>query len=360
MCKWLLILLAGSLNAAEIGAISELRGIGEITRQNTSDALVAELESDIYSFDDVRTGNGRMAIQFLDSSILKLTEHSKVVIDNYIYDPDPSKTKLALNMASGTARFITGKLGGINKNNIRIRTPSASIAIRGTDFTTTVDELGRSLIILLPNPDGTSSGEIAVETWSGTEILNEPFQATMVSTFESRPTKAVVLGNITLGLIDNMLIINKPPAIVQAVEEQSGEVKTELDKDFFEDAPDLDKDFLEVEEEISRLDIDLLSFDFLVDLLAIVEAGAKKKNTSGGELEGVELTGIIPKYDPTYQTYTFVDGAYLYLVHQGTNTFDIALDKYAAAYLNIDTAGIVMEIEVNGAGDNTIIIFQSP
>jgi len=360
MCKWLLILLAGSLNAAEIGAISELRGIGEITRQNTNDALVAELESDIYSFDDVRTGNGRMAIQFLDSSILKLTEHSKVVIDNYIYDPDPSKTKLALNMASGTARFITGKLGGINKNNIRIRTPSASIAIRGTDFTTTVDELGRSLIILLPNPDGTSSGEIAVETWSGTEILNEPFQATMVSTFESRPTKAVVLGNITLGLIDNMLIINKPPAIVQAVEEQSGEVKTELDKDFFEDAPDLDKDFLEVEEEISRLDIDLLSFDFLVDLLAIVEAGAKKKNTSGGELEGVELTGIIPKYDPTYQTYTFVDGAYLYLVHQGTNTFDIALDKYAAAYLNIDTAGIVMEIEVNGAGDNTIIIFQSP
>ena len=360
MCKWLLNLLAGSLNAAEIGAISELRGIGEITRQNTSDALVAELESDIYSFDDVRTGNGRMAIQFLDSSILKLTEHSKVVIDNYIYDPDPSKTKLALNMASGTARFITGKLGGINKNNIRIRTPSASIAIRGTDFTTTVDELGRSLIILLPNPDGTSSGEIAVETWSGTEILNEPFQATMVSTFESRPTKAVVLGNITLGLIDNMLIINKPPAIVQAVEEQSGEVKTELDKDFFEDAPDLDKDFLEVEEEISRLDIDLLSFDFLVDLLAIVEAGAKKKNTSGGELEGVELTGIIPKYDPTYQTYTFVDGAYLYLVHQGTNTFDIALDKYAAAYLNIDTAGIVMEIEVNGAGDNTIIIFQSP
>ena len=359
MCKWLLILLVGTLNAAEIGEISGLRGIGEITRKDSNEALLAELDSDIFSFDDVRTGNGRMAIQFLDSSILKLTEHSKVVIDNYIYDPDPSKTKLALNMASGTARFITGKLGKINNNNILIKTPSATIAIRGTDFTTTVDELGRSLIILLPNPDGTSSGEIAVETWSGTEILNKPFQATMVSTFESRPTKAVVLGNITLELIDNMLIINKPPAIVQAVAEQSGEVKTELDKDFFEDAPDLDKDFLETEEEINRLDIDLLSFDFLVDLLAIMEAGSKKK-AAGGELEGVELTGIIPGFDPTYQTYTFVEEAYLYFVHQGNNTFDIALDKYAAAYLSIDTAGIVMEIEVKGAGDNTIIIVQSP
>jgi hypothetical protein len=359
MCKWLLILLVGTLNAAEIGEISELRGIGEITRKDSSTSHLAELASNIFSFDDVRTGNGRMAIQFLDSSILKLTEHSKVVIDEYIYDPDPSKTKLALNMASGTARFITGALGRINNNNILIRTPSATIAIRGTDFTTTVDELGRSLIILLPNPDGTSSGEIAVETWSGTEILNKPFQATMVSTFESRPTKAVVLGNITLELIDNMLIVNKPPAIVQAVAEQSGETKTELDKDFFEDAPDLDKDFLETEEEINRLDIDLLSFDFLVDLLAIMEAGSKKK-VAGGELDGVELTGIIPGFDPTYQTYTFVEGAYLYFVHQGNNTFDIALDKYAAAYLSIDTAGIVMEIEVNGAGDNTIIIVQSP
>ena len=44
----------------------------------------------------------------------------------------------------------------------------------------------------------------------------------------------------------------------------------------------------------------------------------------------------------------------------GNNTFDIALDKNAASYLSINTAGIPMEIEINGAGDNTIIIFQSP
>jgi len=263
-------------------------------------------------------------------------------------------------MASGTARFITGALGKIDKRNISIKTPSATIAIRGTDFTTTVDELGRSLVILLPDADGTTSGEIAVETWSGTEILNKPFQATMVSTFESQPTRAVVLGNLTLGLIDNMLIVNQPPEVVEAVEEQQAESKTELDKDFFEDGNDLEKDYLEEEEEISRLDIDLLSFDFLVDLLAIVETGSRKKTESGGELDGIELTGIIPGFDPVYQTYSFVEGEYLSLVHQGSNTFDIALDKYAATYLNINTAGIIMEIEVNGAGDNTIIIFQSP
>ena len=356
---WLLI-LAGWANAVDIGTISELRGNGEVVRQGTTDKLLAELALGIASYDDVRTGNGRMAIEFLDSSVVRLTEHSKIVIDDFVYDPDPNKSKLALNMASGTARFITGRLAGIKKENIFIKTPSATIGIRGTDFTTTVDELGRSLVILLPDAMGNASGEISVTTWSGTEILDKPFQATMVSTFESQPTKAVVLGNLTLALIDNMLIVNKPPAIVEAEAEQRGEATSDLDRDFFEDAPDLDKDFLEEEEEITRLDIDLLSFDFLVDLLAMMDTGSKKKKEAGGELQGIELSGIIPGFDPELQTYTFVEGSYLFFVHHGTNTFDIAVDKYAATYLNVNSVETVMEVEVNGAGDNTIIIFQSP
>jgi hypothetical protein len=359
MRYWLLILLVGTLNATEIGEISELRGNGEISRQDSSDAFVAELASDIFSFDEVRTGQGRLAVEFIDSTVLKLTEHSKVIIDNYIFDPDPSKSKMALKMASGTARFITGKLGKIDKKNITIRTPSATIGIRGTDFTTTVDELGRSLIILLPNEDGTSSGEITVETWAGVEVLNQPFQATMVQTMDSQPTKSVVLGNLTLNLINNLLIINQPEQIEQAVEEQQQGPRTELDRDFFEDAPDLDRDFLEEEEEITRLDIDLLSFDFLIDLLAVVETASKKESTAG-TIDSIELEGIIPGFDPQLQTYTFVEGQFIHFVHYGTNTFDIALDKTAASYLSINTAGIPMEIKVNGAGDNTIIIFQSP
>jgi len=356
---WLLI-LAGWANAVDIGSISELRGNGEVVRQGTTDKLLAELALGIASYDDVRTGNGRMAIEFLDSSVVRLTEHSKIIIDDFVYDPDPNKSKLALSMASGTARFITGRLAGIKKENIFIKTPSATIGIRGTDFTTTVDELGRSLVILLPDSMGNASGEISVTTWSGTEILDQPFQATMVSTFESRPTKAVVLGNLTLELIDNMLIVNKPPQIIEAEAEQRGETTSDLDRDFFEDAPDLDKDFLEEEEEISRLDIDLLSFDFLVDLLAMMNTGAKKKTAAGGELAGIELSGIIPGFDPELQTYTFVEGSYLFFVHHGTNVFDIGVDKYAATYLNVNSVETVMEVEVNGAGDNTIIIFQSP
>ena len=160
---WLLI-LAGWANAIDVGSISELRGNGEVIRQGSDDKLLAALALGISSYDDVRTGNGRIAIEFLDSSVVRLTEHSKLVIDDFVYDPDPNKSKLALNMASGTARFITGRLSGIKKENIFIKTPSATIGIRGTDFTTTVDELGRSLVILLPDASGNSSGSISVTT----------------------------------------------------------------------------------------------------------------------------------------------------------------------------------------------------
>ena len=362
---WLLILFSLTLDASEIGEISELQGNGEISRQNSEDSLTAELSSDIFSFDDVRTGNGRLAIQFLDDSVVKLTEHSKLVIDEFIYDPDPAKSKLALNMASGTARFITGKLGLINKENISIKTPTASIGIRGTDFTATVDELGRSLIILLPNADGSSSGEITVTTAMGVEILNEAFQATMVSAWEQEPTKAVTLGNITLGMIDNMLIIQKPQEVEQAIEEQEAGVSptADLDKDFFEDAPDLDCDALVEEcgedEEVTRLDIDLLNIEFLVDLLALLETTNRKKGQVT-QLNGVELEGIIAGFDPIYQTYTFVEEGLIYFVHEGQNNYDIGIDINAGTYLYINNAGVIMEVNINGAGDNVIIINQSP
>lgn len=365
---WLLILFVATTSASEIGEISELRGNGEITRVDSSETFTAELDSDIFSYDDVRTGNGRMAIQFVDDSILKLTEHSKVVIDEFIFDPDPSKSQMAFNMASGTARFITGKLGMINKENISIKTPTATIGIRGTDFTTTVDELGRSLVILLPDQNGSSSGEITVTTASGVEILNEPFQATMVSAWETPPTKPVTLANMTLGLIDNMLIVSRPQEVEQAVEEQQqGNSPTaELDKDFFEDAPDLDCDALveecdEEDKEITRLDIDLLGMDLLVDLLALVETASKKsKSGQVTTISSVELTGIIAGYDPLYQTYTFVEDGLIYFVHEGANTYDIGIDINAGTYLFINNAGVIMEVEINGAGDNVIIINQSP
>ena len=353
MHKWLLVALLSSSLYAEIGEISELRGNGEILRSTGGDKLLAELALGIFSNDDVRTGDGRMALKFLDDSVLKLTEHSKIIVDEYIYDPDPKKSKLALRMASGTARFITGKLNKIDKQNVTITTPSATISILGTDFTTTVDEIGRSLIILLPDADGNSSGQITVETSAGVEILDKPFQATMVSVSESPPTKPVTLVNMTLGLINNLLIINPPEQVEKAVAEQSTKSTNVLDVDFLEE--NFDEDELEEDElEIDRLGIDLLSVDFLLDLLAFIE-GEERISKIGD----VTIEGITVGYDPKAQTYSFVEGEMLVFYRAVENTIDLSIPKVSAYNITILAGGKLIDITVNGGGDGTIIINQS-
>ena len=355
---WLLI-LAGWANAIDVGSISELRGNGEVIRQGSDDKLLAELALGISSYDDVRTGYGRIAIEILDSSVVRLTEHSKLVIDDFVYDPDPNKSKLALNMASATARFITGRLSGIKKENIFIKTPSATIGIRGTDFTTTVDDLGRSLVILLPQADGTSSGEITVTTQAGVVVMNEPFQATMVSVSETPPTPPVLLQGMTLGFIDNLLIVNPPDEIEQAVEEQASSPSNILDVDLLEetelDENELDEDALE--EDMGRLDIDILAADFLGDLL--VQISDSRKEAKVYELDGVQIEGVVAGFDQELQVYTFTDGASLFFVREVENTIDLELDKASPYKIDIMTAGVKIQAEINGGGDSAIYINQS-
>jgi len=357
MYKWLLIFLP-TFAFADIGSISEIKGNGEILRENQSDKLLAELALDIFSNDDIRTGNGRIAIQFIDDSVIRLTEHSKVIIDKFVFDPNPEKSELVLSFIKGTGRFVTGKLKRIKKENIKIRTNSATIGIRGTDFTVSVDETGRSLVILLPNPDGTASGEITVSTFAGTVIMNQPFQATMVTVAESAPTKPVVLENLTLDFIDNLLIVNPPDEIEKAVEDQNATASNILDVDLLEET-ELEKDYLDEEfDDIDRLDIDLLNVDFLTDLLDIIDNNVGSK-AQVSILNGVEIEGVKAGFDPINQSYTFVEGSVLTFFRAVENTIDLELDKEGAYNVDILSAGKEIKMTINGGGENSISINQS-
>ena len=207
-------MMGEQLLRADVGNVSELNGVARIVRD---EPVEASLEANIKSYDTLETSNGRMGITFLDDTQIRLTEHSQVLVDEFVFDPNPDNSKMALNFAKGTARFVTGKLGLVPKKNIKIRTNSATIGIRGTDFTITVNEIGESLIILLPNLDGTSSGEIEVTTAMGTVLLNKPYESTVTTVFEAPPSNPVIL-DLTLDIIDNMLIVNPPERVRETID----------------------------------------------------------------------------------------------------------------------------------------------
>ena len=341
---------------ADIGSISEVRGNAQVLRDKP---YGAELEFNIQQMDDVRTEAGRVAITFEDSSTVKLTEHSKLVIDKYIYDPDPSKSKMALKFASGTARFITGKFN--NKSNISIKTPTADIAIRGTDFTCTVDELGRSLVILLPDENGISSGEIIVSTGMGTLPFNKPYQATTVSVYENNPTAPVEL-DITLELIDNMLIVNPPEQTDESLEQT--ETKTVADYlDFNDlDIDYLNEDFLDAEEELefTELDINYLDVNFLEDLLNVLDALAIAKEEDalkqGGA--GIRIVGTEIGQDKDTQITTIITGQNISLIRSVNQSVRLDLDGSQSYTVILVQDGVSNTVKINGGSSTTITIKQ--
>ena len=267
-----LLLISGVSFANPIGEVRESSGVNSILRDEES---IQTEQIELY--DQAQTAKGRMLIEFLDKAELQLKEHSLVLIDEIYYDPDPKLSKMSLKMAMGTARFASGKLGLVNNANIKIETPTATIAVRGTDFTTTIDELGRSLVILLPDDKGNPSGVIEVSNMGGTVVLDEAYAATMVTTTDTPPTTSTIINGITPALIDNMFIVNPPSEVKQRIEEELQDEQDEdqgiLDIDFLE-FNELEEDELEEDEldEFSELDIDELNVEFLLDFLSIIDS----------------------------------------------------------------------------------------
>ena len=367
----ILLFVGSALQADSIGDIVESTGIGSVLRNNSE--IGNDVGTGIVLYDEAITGNGRMLIEFLDDEELALTEHTQVYIDEVYYDPNPSLSKMSLRMMQGTARFASGAGQKINKSNIDIRTPTAQIAIRGTDFTTTIDELGRSLIMLLPDRFGDASGEITVINEGGEIVLDEAFQATMVSSLDTPPTPPVTITNLTVNQIDNMFIVAPPPAVEQAVEEQAREDNNEdqgmLDVDFLE-FNELEKDYddyandPDYDARYSSIDIDFLDADFLVDMLDVVEELIKttkdlgdRQATSGGSSD-FNIKGASFGKNADSQYNVFIEDGGLVFFREVEGKITVTCQPGASVSLNTITPSYEGIITVNGGDEIFIFINQ--
>ena len=364
-----LILLMGSVYAEPIGDIIEHKGAASLTREAGEELVVSDASIPVVELNDTaETENGRMLIEFKDKAELALTEHTRVYIDKVYYDPDPSKSKMTMKMVVGTARFASGRLNMVDKSNIDIQTPTASIAVRGTDFTTTIDELGRTLVILLPDDNGDPSGTIVVSNEGGSITLEEAYAATMVATLDSPPTAKVVIQNITPNMIDNMFIVSPPEevkeAIEEAVEDDLDADQGILDVDFLE-FNELEKDALEDTKgnlEYSELDIDLLDVDFLTDLLDVVEelvrTTAKFEDAQQVAQGQFRLAGADVGFNKESQYNIFEQDGDVVFFRSVNGIIRIQLAIDSETRLETFVEGYEGIIDLNGGADSIIVIRQ--
>lgn len=213
----LILCLFATANAwADIGSVTEASGTAVIKRGKDTIQVVKGTE--IKTNDKIETKNGKVKIVFKDDTNVTVTESSSLIIDDFVYDPKSGAGKLGLKAAAGTVRYVSGSIAKDPKN-VKINTPTAAIAVRGTDFVMAVSETGSSMIMLMPtceleqniNLKGLTcgSGAIDVETPSGIVKLNRPYQATLVETLNGVPSPAVIvaLNGMAIG---NNLMVNPP------------------------------------------------------------------------------------------------------------------------------------------------------
>ena len=374
--RWLVILLilATSPSYAKIGDVIQQQGVTDVQRKDGPTFEKIEKDFDVESYDVIKTKNGRTAIEFVDETRVDVTENSKLVIDEFVYDPNTSTGSLALKASFGTVRYASGQIAKNSRQNIKIRTPTAVVGVRGTDFSLTVDETGNSTIILLPSctevpkPGGGVDrlcvvGEIEVSSDIGTVIMNQAFQATVVETQKSNPLKPVLL-DLSEDLINNMLIIRKPREL--DYEAESGRIQTLasiLDLDFLE-FTELTKDYLANEEDTwtSELDYDPLAQNFLYDALDASLAQILKQMQD--EFERGERLSFLGRDETTGITVLDQDPNYIYLREDAQGNYvRIVLSKDTTYRINHNQAGNeVIDFDINpdgGAISNEITIIQS-
>jgi hypothetical protein len=348
---WTISIILFSTSAyGAIGNVIQHKGNASVERSGEKSEL--KKGSDIEFKDNVRTGKGGVGITFVDDTNVAVSAHSSLVIDEFVYDPN-SKTgsKLVMNIALGTVRYASGNIAKLSNQNVDIRTPTARIGVLGTAFSMTVDEVGKSLIILLPNKDGTV-GKISVETGAGQVIMNQAFQSTLVGTGESRPSKPVIL-DLTLDQINNLLIIKPPKKKIIKILKESKKGKNLLDIDFLE-FKELDKN--ELEEDLfkfNELDINDLDVDLLLNIL---DQLIKAKSKSGA------FDGRISGFNKVTQVNTLVDGNSTRIIRRfGNSTIELDLVNDYGYTINMAQGGIpVQEITTRDEdASNIITIYQS-
>ena len=366
------LLLLFSLSAqASIGGVILHEGTGQVERSEDGSEVVTEKELDIFSDDIVKTGKGKTAIQFVDDTRVDITEHSKLIIDAFVYDPETSTGSLSIKASLGTIRYASGLIAKNSKQNVKIQTPTATIGVRGTDFSMTVDELGGSTIILLPSCDTNGNcfvGEIDVTSDAGQVILNQAFQATVVTTVASAPMKPVIL-DLDEDMINNLLIVSKPKEIAEAqTSEYFQEVADMLDVDFLQ-FEDLEIDYLEENETqwATGLDIDFLEQNFLVDLLKVInEQLALVLSDKISEKETVRLGSGDPSKvkagkDPITGILVIDDDPMWIWEREAASgsKIQLVLDKEYGYLINVLQGDYeIIDYELGGS-ENAIVIIQS-
>lgn len=137
------IALASGQAAAEVaGRVSFVTGNVSVTASDGSTRALRRGDA-INGGDRISTNSGRLQLRFTDGGFVSLQPGTVFGIDEYLYaNRKPEESSLFFSLLQGGMRTVTGAIGKVNKQSYKVRTPVATIGIRGTGYRALVGPRG--------------------------------------------------------------------------------------------------------------------------------------------------------------------------------------------------------------------------
>jgi hypothetical protein len=127
------MLLAAPASAAEIGQIKVSNG--QVSVERKGEVLPGRVGTRLETSDILKTGpDGSVGITMRDNSLLSAGPNSILSLDRFDYDPTRSQGRFDAQLQKGSLAVISGRIAKQSPEAMTVRTPSAVLGVRGTEF----------------------------------------------------------------------------------------------------------------------------------------------------------------------------------------------------------------------------------
>ena len=169
-------------DGAAIGQVQNLNGIVFAVRPDGT-RVALQVGSQVYQGDVLESGaDGAIGVILADQTSFSMGENGKMVLDEMIYDPGAQKGSVSMSVVQGTFTFVSGVVAKTDPDAMSLRTPFATIGIRGTQVGIELVEGKPMSVVLMEEKDG-FIGEVVLTNAGGMRVLNNANDFTTLSSF---------------------------------------------------------------------------------------------------------------------------------------------------------------------------------
>jgi hypothetical protein len=127
---------AGAPQAGEASSVAQVKKVtGQVTILRSGERLRAKVGDPLFEKDLLETGpNGGIGITFVDNTVFSTGPNSRLAIDEFRFDSNNFQGSMLADMRQGTLAVVSGDIPRTSPSAMKIKTPTAVLAVRGTTF----------------------------------------------------------------------------------------------------------------------------------------------------------------------------------------------------------------------------------